>query len=330
MTLSEILQASELAVVSNGEYAWPSGSLEPLGSEGVLLNGSTLSALGIKHVKTSWHELLEDQYERYDGFKIGGEPIVLSKVGTQPHSGHLFHNHLIKLSTPSTFSLYRNTDGTVQVVNDISGENYTIGAALSAPFSTRQRNVSFIIVHICGAGGGGGGGGGVHRGKGGGSGSILVALIDIRLFSQDAPLVFEIGAGGSSGEGKGVGEDGEDGKITYVRSKLLDSETVVATVFPGKGGDGGSGNPGSGGGLPTIPDNLDALIRPLLRATGNPGNGQYGGILRLSETYTDPTREQSVLSTSRSFPMGNGNGGNGGDLYVNGVNGQNSSVYIYY
>lgn len=335
MKLSDILQASELAVCQNDVYPVPDNSMDTLlNVSGILVGGQTLTQRKIKRVKPSQHSFLSAQTTTYSGFKIGGNPIILANVGTQPHS----HSALRCLGVYAAAAqsgfmaqIYLSSIGKLMV------NNVAVGNATNDPYlTTANRGIKFIIVHVCGAGGGGGGGGRYNDGKGGGSGSVYTAIVNITSFTGASPLKIVVNPGGTPGGGRPDAGNGVDGDPSYIRGGTPFGYTDIGVTIPaGAGGDGGAGDPGVGGAMPTIAADWENHILYTLSLTaGSGGSSQNGGGLPNS-IYTDPNPSETAVHTNQSFSANPyyGQGGRGGDQAWNGTDGERGhggAVYIYY
>lgn len=325
-TLPEILQASELAISQNGEYPWPGGSVDnmPGNGTGVLLDGHSFTYWGIKRVKPS--VAYPERAVTYSGFKIGGTPLTLAQVGTQPHS--LSANLLTQLGE-GTHNLYRENGclyvGTIPLGNPFSASYRT----------TIKRDIKIITIHCCAAGGGGGGGAAFWRGWAGGSGAILVSVIDVTDFTSTYPLVITIGSGGSGGVYYGGnGQNGTD----LVISSTHPSHNGTITVHAGTGGKcGGSSNgQGLGGSRITITEGstLQNIFEVLVDGAGTDGDTGTPPIGGQPQTwmYTDPNPALTQIYTSQSInPINIGSGGDGSPSAVaDGYSGKPGALFIYY
>lgn len=329
--IHEILEASELALQSGGEYPWPANSIEDFGGTGIKLDGLSLSARHIKRVKPSSHSFLTNHKKTYQGVKINGTPLTMAEAGTQPHSVSVVNNTLVSYCGAKTIYLYTHADGNLRSV--CNGTTTILTNHLYDSYlTTIRRNVQYCILHIFGAGGGGGGGGSTNDGKGGGGGSVLAAIINTAIFDILHPLIITLGAGGEGGIGQFNARDGQNGSDTKLSCSMIDGDVIISSG--GGGGSGGAGSPGNGGTTPFIPSTWVKYMHLLSSSAGNAGSGQNGGGLA-NVSYTDPNAAAIVVNTNQSFASALHNtGGNGGAWGAfggsDGADGAPGCVVLYY
>jgi len=330
--LTDMLQAAEIAIPTDRVTPWPLGGIHSLNTaSGLLLNGSTLAALNTRVLLASAHTFLSGEVNSYSGFKVNGQVIQWPKVGTQPYSLSLADNVLFSALSPKTVSLYRKTTGELAI--KIGANSGDISAPTNASYlTTRRRGIKFIIVHICAAGGGGGYGSGTFRGWGGGSGATFAAIINVQLFTEANPLIFQVPSGGAGG----TSDDGAPGG-NFVFSSTAPNCTGSVTVRGGWGGrlgwrseENGEGKGGEVAYLGNI-GTLSPYIHVLADIRGGDGTKPNGGVLSVA-SYNDPNPVSTPIHTNQSFPAGtNGIGGDGGDKWGNpGTAGHHGGFLIYY
>lgn len=358
LTLTDILQASEIALSLGRQNGWPAGSLKQMNtSSGVLLNGHTLAEVETQVVKAS-NSVKAGQNEcvhTYQSFMMAGTPITLANIGTQPYSTTLADNNLLYAEGPAAsksrinVDLWREANG-ILMSNKNNEGNVALGAAENANYATvRRRGLRYIIVNICGAGGGGGRAAGAVNGWGAGSGSVAAVIIDMLPFTSAHRLSIQIPGGGDPGNWDGDKRDNGDDANTLVLMSTSPTATGQIEICGGQGGKSagtGVNGQGMGGGAPIITGTGDGSLRSkvgfLVSENGVSAPGTSGSSARYDPgmlpayNYIDPNPSEISISTSQSFNNGSvGSGGAGGfwkgsGAAQNGHRGKPGAIRIYY
>lgn len=326
-SLTEMLQASEVAIPVGGTYPWPAGARQAMNTaNGLKLNGLRLTNRNTELVVPSAHSFLNSQYNTYSGFKVNGELIKWPKAGTQPYSNSVPYNLLTSLvgdirpNTVKSISLSRLTTGTLRAYIPSSNSELLLGSPLYSSYATaRRRDIQFIIIHVCGAGGGGGDGGLFANGGGGGSGAVAAWIVDMRHFTTQS-LHLQIPSGGGSGEPA----------AQFLMWSISPTANGEIRVYGGTEGGYAATGDGKGGKKATYTDTLKNAFFTLIDEKGADASSVNGASLPVYG-YSDPNPVAAYVQTSQSFNSSVGRGGKGGGGgFGSGSPGRPGAVYIYY